>query len=86
MHSELNQAWLTAEVQGPLGNACNIKNKRPQKTWPLISPLSLYVLIVQGNEDARGVVLGHPFCSRSTIKNQCQVSKGPRSQGFRDLP
>lgn len=63
------QAWLTAEVQGYLRNACNIKNTRPQKTHPLISPLSLYVLIAKGNEDATGAVLGHPPSNRTTHTN-----------------
>lgn len=63
------QAWLTAEVWGYLRNACNIKNTRPQKTCPLISPLSLYVLIAKGNEDSTGAVLGHPPSKRTTNSN-----------------
>jgi hypothetical protein len=85
MHSDPCQAWLTADIQGPLGNACNIKTKKPQKTWSLISSLSLCVLVAQGNEDDRGAVLGHPVWSRSTVKYQCLVSKVSRSQGFQAL-
>lgn len=69
MHLDPCQAWLTAEAQGHLRNACNIKNTRPQKTHPLISPLSLYVLIAKGDEDATGAVLGHPSSNTTTNTN-----------------